>query len=290
MKRILPVTSILCLLVFSGLLIIPSFTGKAQVTSTITRRVRRGSSLPATCTAASSYSDVFIKSGASAGMYFCSATNTWSGPFAVGGATGTLTSITGLNDTNDNELFKFVATTNAVNELTLTNAATGGTVALTTTGGDTNIPLSVVTKGSGTILFGTASDATSYFQIAQFGALNMFTSNVKKATLTGAGGGGTGFVRVASDGQFAFNSDVNMDSGAIDTGLKRTAAGVVGATNGSTGGGALQATGASRPTCDATSRGAMWSVQSGAGVGDIFQVCLKGTADSYAWRDVFTAP
>ena len=78
---------------------------------------------------------------------------------------------------------------------------------------------------------------------------------------------------------------------AADSGLKRTAAGVVGVTNGSTGGGALQATGASgQPTCDSTSRGAMWTVQSASGAGDIFQVCMKGTADTYAWRSVFTAP
>lgn len=44
------------------------------------------------------------------------------------------------------------------------------------------------------------------------------------------------------------------------------------------------------PTCDATTRGAITVVQSGAGVGDILKVCMKGTGDTYAYRDAFTAP
>jgi hypothetical protein len=46
----------------------------------------------------------------------------------------------------------------------------------------------------------------------------------------------------------------------------------------------------SKPTCDATYRGALFVQQSGAGAGDIVQGCLKGTADTYAWRNIYTAP
>jgi hypothetical protein len=49
-------------------------------------------------------------------------------------------------------------------------------------------------------------------------------------------------------------------------------------------------TNANRPACDATARGSLFVERSNAGVGDIVQACLKGTADSYAWRNVFTAP
>lgn len=64
----------------------------------------------------------------------------------------TLTSskfITGLNDTNGNELLKVTATGSAVNELTLANAATGNAPVLSATGGDTNINMTLTPKGSG---------------------------------------------------------------------------------------------------------------------------------------------
>lgn len=52
-------------------------------------------------------------------------------------------------DANGNELVKFTSTPSAVNELTVANAATGSTVKLSATGGDTNIGLEAVAKGTG---------------------------------------------------------------------------------------------------------------------------------------------
>jgi hypothetical protein len=57
--------------------------------------------------------------------------------------------ITSINDTNSNELLKVTATASAVNELTLTNAATGNAVQLASTGGDTNVDFTLGTKGTG---------------------------------------------------------------------------------------------------------------------------------------------
>lgn len=100
-------------------------------------------------------------------------------------------------------------------------------------------------------------------------------------------------VRLADDSAFSSVAVSNIFFGNLsDSGIQGVAPSVMRVNNGSSGGGAI-ATGAavgSRPTCDSTSRGAMWTTQSGAGIGDIFQVCMKGTADTYAWRDVFTAP
>lgn len=58
---------------------------------------------------------------------------------------------TAILDTNGNELLKLTATASAVNELTLANAATGGTPTLTASGDDTNIDINLVPKGSGTV-------------------------------------------------------------------------------------------------------------------------------------------
>lgn len=59
--------------------------------------------------------------------------------------------ITSLDDTNGNELFKFTATGSAVNELTVANAATGNAPSISATGGDTNIPINLTPKGTGTV-------------------------------------------------------------------------------------------------------------------------------------------
>ena len=101
-----------------------------------------------------------------------SSTDTWGGKIntdldsvdAVFAAAGTGTSV-GLNvgsgkslklvgdviDTNGNELLKVTATASAVNELTLANAATGGAPTLTASGGDTNIGMKLVGKGTGEV-------------------------------------------------------------------------------------------------------------------------------------------
>jgi hypothetical protein len=84
---------------------------------------------------------------------------------AIFAAAGTGTSV-GLNvgsgkklklvgdiiDTNGNELLKVTATASAVNELTLANAATGGVPTLTASGGDTNIGIELISKGTGEII------------------------------------------------------------------------------------------------------------------------------------------
>ena len=83
---------------------------------------------------------------------------------AIFAAAGTGTSV-GLNigsgkslklvgdviDTNGNELLKVTATASAVNEVTLANAATGGAPTFTASGGDTNIGMKLVGKGTGEV-------------------------------------------------------------------------------------------------------------------------------------------
>jgi hypothetical protein len=62
-----------------------------------------------------------------------------------------------IRDLNRNELLKFTATADAVNEITLVNAATGSGPSLSATGGDTNIPVTVAGKGTGQVLLGQAT-------------------------------------------------------------------------------------------------------------------------------------
>tara|TARA_R100001163_G_scaffold46687_1_gene35084 strand:- start:660 stop:1877 length:1218 start_codon:yes stop_codon:yes gene_type:complete len=58
---------------------------------------------------------------------------------------------TGLFDTNGNESILFTATSSAINEITVTNAAASGDPAISATGGDTNIDLNLVAKGTGVV-------------------------------------------------------------------------------------------------------------------------------------------
>ena len=59
--------------------------------------------------------------------------------------------LTSINDTNGNEVVGLVSTASAVNEVSITNAATGGTPTITATGNDANIGLTISPKGSGTL-------------------------------------------------------------------------------------------------------------------------------------------
>ena len=72
--------------------------------------------------------------------------------------TDTTPQLGGMLDVNGNaigdgtlELLKFVETASAVNELTITNNSTGNNPILSATGGDTNIGLNLVPKGTGVL-------------------------------------------------------------------------------------------------------------------------------------------
>lgn len=59
--------------------------------------------------------------------------------------------VVAIEDANANELLKTSTTASAVNELTIANAATGNAPSLAATGGDTNIDLALLGKGTGAV-------------------------------------------------------------------------------------------------------------------------------------------
>jgi hypothetical protein len=90
-----------------------------------------------------------------------------------------------INYANGNEELKFTATGSAVNEFTITNAATGGRPDLSVTGGDTNIGLSITTKGTGLVLFNDgAYNAEATLTDAATIVWDVSVSPVAKVTLT----------------------------------------------------------------------------------------------------------
>ena len=67
----------------------------------------------------------------------------------------------GIRDENGNEQLIFQTTSSAVNQLEITNAATGGDPKLAAAGGDSNIDLALAPKGSGEVVVGTGSAAAT---------------------------------------------------------------------------------------------------------------------------------
>jgi hypothetical protein len=72
----------------------------------------------------------------------------------------------GIVDENSNEQLKFVTTTSAVNQLTITNAATSTSPVLSATGDDTNIGLTLTPKGTGKITLNGESKIFGVFENA----------------------------------------------------------------------------------------------------------------------------
>jgi len=91
---------------------------------------------------------------------------------------------TSILDTNGAELAKVTATSSAVNEFTIANAATGNDPTLSATGDDSNIDIAIKPKGTGETVVGTgAADAT----VTSSGAHNLIldtNSGTNSGTIT----------------------------------------------------------------------------------------------------------
>jgi len=107
---------------------------------------------------------------------------------------------TAINDNNGNELIKITATGSAVNEITVTNAASGNGPTISATGNDTNVDLNILPKGSGTLVLdnhtwpnadGTASQVLktdgagtlSFADVAVLDTGSVTTTNATATTL-----------------------------------------------------------------------------------------------------------
>ncbi len=124
------------------------------------------------------------------------------------------------------ELLKFVETASAVNELTITNAATGGAPALSATGDDTNIDLRLNPKGTGGVGINVtpssalhvagSDDASTRINVARFGS-NSLAPRFQFSKSSGVGIGSAGALAGGdSIGELAFvgNDGTSFRDGA----------------------------------------------------------------------------
>jgi|TARA_R100001079_G_scaffold75960_1_gene40839 hypothetical protein len=93
---------------------------------------------------------------------------------------------TSILDTNGNELALLTATSSAVNEVTLANAATGNNPSFAATGGDTNIGIDLKTKGSGVIKAEDSGGNVSAIKIAGKETIWVPAAAMYAATTNGA--------------------------------------------------------------------------------------------------------
>jgi len=135
----------------------------------------------------------------------------------------------GITDENGNEQIIFQTTTSAVNQFDITNAATGNAPSISATGGDSNIDVAVIPKGTGETKVGTgAADAT----VTSSGAHNLVldtNSGTNSGVITivdGANGNITitpnGSGNIVLDGLTFPNAD-----GSADTFLKTNGSGTL---------------------------------------------------------------
>jgi len=160
---------------------------------------------------------------------------------AIFAAAGTGTSV-GLNigsgkklkivgdviDTNGNELLKVTATTSAVNEVTLANAATGANPVLSATGGDTNIGITLTPKGTG-IVVSTSDASISGLTVGKGGGAVATNTAVGASALstnsTGSSNTGVGNQALLTNSTGANNTALGMNSLYFNTGSFNTSIG-----------------------------------------------------------------
>ena len=145
----------------------------------------------------------------------------------------------GINDENGNEQIIFQTTSSAVNQLDVTNAATGNAPSISATGDDSNIDLALIPKGTGETKVGTGSaDAT----ITSSGAHNLIldtNSGTNSGVITivdGANGNITitpnGSGNIVLDGLTFPNADGSANQALITNGSGTLSFGTAGITTG----------------------------------------------------------
>ena len=114
----------------------------------------------------------------------------------------------GINDENGNEQIIFQTTSSAVNQFDITNAATGNAPSLSATGGDSNIDVAIVPKGTGETKIGTGAAAATLTSSGAYDLVLDTNSGTNSGTITitdGANGNitatpnGTGLVEIGGN-------------------------------------------------------------------------------------------
>jgi hypothetical protein len=91
---------------------------------------------------------------------------------------------TSILDTNGNQLALLTATSSAVNEFTIANAATGNDPTLSATGDDSNIDIAIKPKGTGETVFGTGAASATLTTSGAYDLVLDTNSGTNSGTIT----------------------------------------------------------------------------------------------------------
>lgn len=136
------------------------------------------------------------------------------------------TASTDIFDPNGNEVLKFAYVSSAVNEWTMTNAATGNGPILASTGGDVNIDLNINPKGGGVVRLASTTGNNIISSTVGNVSLTTTSGNVAVTTTTGnftASIPSTGTIALATTG----SGTATIQSATGNAIVKSTAADVV---------------------------------------------------------------
>jgi len=113
-----------------------------------------------------------------------------------------------IADSNNNELISFTTTASAVNQIAITNAATGNPPTISSAGGDTNINLLLTAKGTGVVYTYSETSATNtVIDVARLEA---------RSTGTPAAGIGAGLLFAAETSASNFEIGARIEAIATD--------------------------------------------------------------------------
>ena len=114
----------------------------------------------------------------------------------------------GINDENGNEQIIFQTTSSAVNQFDITNAATGNAPSISATGGDSNIDVAIIPKGTGETKIGTGAATATLTSSGAYDLTLDTNGGTNSGTITitdGANGNitatpnGTGYVEIGGN-------------------------------------------------------------------------------------------
>jgi len=120
----------------------------------------------------------------------------------------------GIRDENGNEQLIFQTTTSAVNQLEITNAATGNDPKLAAAGGDSNIDLALAPKGSGELVVGTGSAAATITTSGAYDLTLDTNSGTNSGTIT-ITDGANGAITATPNGTGEFVVGGNTNPGTL---------------------------------------------------------------------------
>jgi hypothetical protein len=310
MKRVLPLTFIICLLLFTAALATPSlFPSSADVSDPYARYLVNRTSDPTCSRVGQIYNNT--STGKLRKCSVAGSPGTWADvgtATAPGGSSGDIQynnagAFGGLSSTGTGNVVRKTSPSLITPALDVASATSLNTALLNPSGNA--IEQRNSTNSQSFRLFNTYTDASNY-EALEF----RFASSAYEIRTVAAGTGAFRNMRFRGAGTYSFAfgdalspaldinpgnpTDINNLTGGIEfyangDSNKVTMRSPVEFGDASNGGSFRFNPGsAAKPTCNSANDGRVWFAKGGAGVADTFEICGKSSGDVYSWKTIVT--